>query len=139
MLVRLLYASRAVEPIDNKILDAILQESRSYNQDHGITGMLCSHEDGNGFLQVLEGSREEINRLYNTIVRDERHTDVLLLAYEEICERKFANWRMGRIDLARVNPSVLLRYSERPVLEPTSLSAKAAMALLEELINTLPS
>lgn len=139
MLVRLLYASRAVEPIDHKMLDAILEESRSYNLEHGITGMLCSHEDGNGFLQVLEGSREEVNRLYNTIVRDERHTDVFLLAYEEICERKFANWRMGRIDLARVNPSVLLRYSERPVLEPTSLSGKAAMALLEELINTLPS
>lgn len=139
MLVRLLYASRAVEPIDNKVLEAILEESRSYNHEHGITGMLCSHEDGNGFLQVLEGSRDEINRLYNTIVRDERHTDVLLLAYEEICERKFANWRMGRIDLERVNPSVLLRYSERPVLEATSLSGKAAMALLEELINTLPS
>lgn len=139
MLVRLLYASQAVEPIDNKLLEAILEESRAYNQERGITGMLCSYEDGNGFLQVLEGSREEINRLYNTIVKDERHEDVVLLAYDEISERRFANWRMGRIDLGRVNPSVLLRYSERPRLEPESLSAKAATALLEELINTLPS
>ena len=139
MLVRLLYASRAVEPIDAKMLESILEESRSYNRKRGITGMLCSYEEGNGFLQVLEGSREEINRLYNTIVQDDRHTDVVLLAYEEITERKFANWRMGRIDLSRVNPSLLLRYSERPRLEPTTLSGRAALALLEELITTLPS
>ena len=139
MLVRLLYASDAVEPIDAKMLESILEESRGYNQEHGITGMLCSYEDGNGFLQVLEGAREEINTLYNTIIRDERHTDVVLLSYEEIDERKFANWRMGRIDLSRVNPSQLLRYSERPILDPTALSARQAMALLEELINTLPS
>ncbi|HSH74350.1 MAG TPA: BLUF domain-containing protein [Longimicrobiales bacterium] len=138
MLVRLLYASRAVDPIDAKMLEAILEQSRAYNKAHGITGVLCAYEDGNGFLQVLEGARDEINRLYNSIVRDTRHQDVVLLSYEEIGERRFANWRMGRIDLACVNPSTLLRYSERAVLDPTTLSAKSALALLEELITTLP-
>jgi hypothetical protein len=138
MLVRLLYASRAVDSIDSEMLDEIVQESREHNPEHGITGMLCSYVDGNSFLQVLEGGREEVNRLYNKIVCDERHTDVVLLDYEEISERRFANWRMGRIDLGRVNPSVLLRFSERPVLDPPTMSATAAMALLEELASTLP-
>ena len=137
MLVRLLYASRAIEPITGKMLDAILGESRAHNRDHGITGVLCSYESGNGFLQVIEGGRDEINRLYTNIVRDARHTDIVLLDYEEIEERRFANWRMGRIDLSKVNPSTLLRYSERPELDPMSLSARQAMALLEELISTL--
>ena len=88
---------------------------------------------------MLEGSREEINRLYNKIVADKRHTDVVLLDYQEIEQRRFASWRMGRIDLARVNPSTLLRYSERAELDPTMLSAKPALALLEELITTLPA
>lgn len=138
MLVRLLYASRAVNPIDAHLLDEILDQSRAHNLEHGITGMLCAYVDGSSFLQVVEGGREEINRLYNNIVCDDRHTDVVLLDYGEISERRFANWRMGRIDLGRVNPSVLLRYSERPVLDPLTLTAKAAAALLEELADTLP-
>jgi len=138
MLVRLLYVSRAVEPLDAKTLDAILEESRNYNQVHGITGALCSYEAGNVFLQVIEGGRDEVNRLYNKIVGDPRHTDVVLLDYTEIDERRFANWRMGRVDLQRVNPSTILRYSEHPVLDPFSMTAKSALALLEELIAILP-
>ena len=135
MLVRLLYASRAVEPISSKVLDSILDESRAHNLAHGITGVLCAHEDGNGFLQVLEGARDEVNRLYNRIVRDPRHADVVLLDYTEIQERRFASWRMGRIDLGRVNPSTVLRYSERAELDPSSLAAQPALALLDELIT----
>ena len=101
---------------------------RSGEAHIGVTGVLCAYEDGNGFLQALEGGRAEVNALYNKIVCDDRHTDVVLLAYEEIDERRFANWRMGRIDLSRVNPSVLLRYCEHPRLDPTSLTARAAMA-----------
>lgn len=138
MLVRLMYASRAAAPIDADMLGGILEQSRAHNLEHGITGVLCSYEEGNGFLQVLEGSREEINRLYNKIVCDERHTDVVLLDYGEIGERRFASWRMGRVDLGRVNPSTLLRYSELPRLDPSRLSAEAALKLLEELITTLP-
>ncbi|MDA0330253.1 MAG: BLUF domain-containing protein [Gemmatimonadetes bacterium] len=139
MLVRLLYASRGVEPINQSVLDSILQQSRAQNAEMGITGVLCAYEDGNGFLQALEGGRSEVNRLYNKIVCDDRHTDVVLLDYAEIHERRFANWRMGRIDLGRVNPSVLLRYCEHPRLDPTSLTARAAMAMLEELTSTLSS
>ncbi len=71
-------------------------------------------------------------------MRDPRHEDVVLLDYEEITERRFANWRMGKVDLDCVNPSMLLRYLERPELDPFALSAKPALALLEELISTLP-
>ncbi len=45
---------------------------------------------------------------------------------------------MGRIDLNQVNPSTLLRYSERAELDPSTLSAERALALLGELITTLP-
>ena len=39
-------------------------------------------------------------------------------------------------NLARVNPSTLLKYSERPVLDPYAVSGEVSMALLEELIAT---
>lgn len=137
MLVRLVYASRAVDPIDQKMLDAILEQSRPSNVEAGITGMLVASGDTNTFLQAIEGGREEVNALYADIVRDGRHEAVTLVAYEEIDERAFAHWRMGRVDLSRVNPSLVLRYAEHPALDPLTLSARQATALLVELAETL--
>lgn len=134
MLVRLLYASRAAAPLTTDIVDSILSQSRAHNPARGITGMLCYSDDL--FLQVLEGGRDEVCELYNTIVRDNRHTNVRILTYEEISERRFGNWTMGHVNIATVNPSLLLKYAKLPVLNPFNCSGQASMALLDELMAT---
>jgi len=134
MLVRLLYASRAAEALTPEAVDSILAVSRKDNPALGITGLLCY--SGDIFMQVLEGGRDAVSQLYNAISHDPRHRDVVLLDYEEITERRFAGWTMGQVNLARVNPSILLKYSERPVLDPYAVSGKVSIALLEELIAT---
>lgn len=134
MLVRLVYASRAAGAIDDALINAICETSASRNTGQGITGVLCTQQGQNVFLQVLEGSRQDVNTLYASIVRDARHRDVTLLAYEEIAQRRFANWRMGSIDLKRLHLGTILRYSERPVLDPFAMTGEAALALLEELV-----
>jgi len=88
------------------------------------------------FMQVLEGGRSAVNELYNQIVRDERHRDVVVLHYEEVAERRFAGWTMGQVNLGKINPSTLLKYCEKPVLDPYQMSGKVSMALLDELIAT---
>lgn len=133
MLVRLLYASRAVDGINDAMLKSILERSRAHNLERGITGILCAHHGGHVFLQALEGSRDEVNALYNSIVRDPRHHDATLLDYCEIEQRRFADWRMGSVDLNKVNRGVILRFSEKPVLDPFAMTGTAALALLEEL------
>lgn len=134
MLVRLLYASRSAQPIGSEVIESILAQSRRHNPELGITGILC--QSGDVFMQVLEGGRTAVNRLYNQIVRDERHRDVVMLHYEEVMERRFAAWTMGQVNLAKVNASTLLKYCEKPVLDPYAMSGRASMALLEELIAT---
>lgn len=136
MLVRLLYASRAVQGMDKAMLDAIVDRSQSSNPEHGITGILCAYPEGGLFLQALEGGREEVNALYNNIVRDPRHENVTLLRYEDIEERRFSSWRMGRVDLKSVNPGVILRFSRTAKLDPFSMTAVGAHAFLEELAST---
>jgi hypothetical protein len=136
MLVRLLYASRARDGIDDALLHSILEGSRARNLELGITGILCTYPDGGVFLQALEGARGPVNALYASIVRDPRHRDVMLLHYEEIEERRFASWRMGSVDLKRVNLSTILRFSEKPTLDPFSMTGAGALALLEELATT---
>jgi hypothetical protein len=132
MLVRLLYASRAAAPVTQEIIESILQQSRTHNPAHGITGILC--HGGDVYMQALEGGREAVNSLYIKIVRDTRHREVILLHYAEVPERHFAGWTMGQVNLAKVNPSMLLKYSDKPVLDPFTVSGRASMALLEELI-----
>ena len=133
MLVRLLYASRAVDNTQPAV-QAILDSARRHNQDSGVTGVLVY--GGGVFMQAIEGGRQAVSDLYGTISRDPRHKDVALLHYEEIVERRFGSWTMGLVDVSRVNASVLLKYSERAVLDPYSVSGKVSMALLEELIAT---
>ena len=131
MLVRLMYASRAVPALDQEELVTILRQSKANNPSTGVTGVLCY--SGGIFLQVLEGGRSAVNKLYNRIGADPRHTDVELLLYEEIGERRFASWSMGQVNMSRLNPSLLLKYSATASLDPFSVSGKVSLALFEEL------
>lgn len=133
MLVRLLYASRAVDASPGAI-DAILTQSRAHNPGCGVTGILCY--GGGVFLQAIEGGRATVSELYGHIQKDPRHKDVVLLHYEEITERRFGGWTMGQVNLTKIHAATLLRYSERAELDPYAVSGKVSLALLEELMAT---
>jgi hypothetical protein len=133
MLVRLLYCSRAVDSSPQAI-ESILSQARQHNPATGITGILCY---GAGiFLQAIEGGRMQVSDLFGTIQKDDRHKDVALLHYEEILERRFGGWTMGQVNLTKLNHSILLKYSEKPELDPYAVSGKVSLALLEDLMAT---
>jgi hypothetical protein len=134
VLVRLVYASHAVRAIDDGFIKSICEVASSRNAAQGITGVLCTQQGQEVFLQVLEGSRADVNTLYASIVRDTRHRDVTLLSYEEIEQRHFASWRMGMVDLKRIHLGTILRYSDRAALEPLAMTGKAALAMVQELV-----
>ncbi|MBP6717812.1 MAG: BLUF domain-containing protein [Rhodoferax sp.] len=133
MLVRLLYASRAVDT-SAAAIETILSTSRQHNPECGITGILCY--GGGIFLQAIEGGRTAVSELYGHIQRDPRHSEVVLLHYEEINERRFGGWTMGQVNMSKINASILLKYAEKPVLDPYSVSGRVSLALLEELMAT---
>lgn len=132
MLVRLMYVSRAADSVNQNELVAILKKSKANNVNVGVTGVLCF--SAGIFLQVLEGGRSAVSALYNKIANDPRHHDVVLLSYEEVNERNFAGWSMGRANLARLNPSLVMKYSETALLNPYAVSGKMSMALFNEMV-----
>ena len=134
MLVRLIYASRARETITHETIEGILAASRQRNPQQGITGVLCYSDTT--FVQVLEGGRAQVNRLYGRLLRDDRHRDVILLAYESIDERQYSSWTMGKIRLDKINRSLLLKYSVTGELNPYDVSSCSTVALLNELAST---
>jgi hypothetical protein len=131
MLVRLLYCSRAVDTSPEAI-EAILSQSRQHNPATGITGILCY--GGGIFLQAIEGGRMQVSELFGHILKDARHKDVAVLDFEEIDERRFGGWSMGQVNVSKVNHSILLKYSEKPELDPYAVSGRVSLALLEDLM-----
>jgi hypothetical protein len=130
MLVRLLYASRAVDT-SAQVIESIVAQSRQHNPASGITGVLCY--GGGIFLQAIEGGRMQVSALFGQIQRDARHKDVALLHFEEISERRFGGWSMGQVNLTKLNHATLLKYSEKLELDPYSMPGKVSLALLEDL------
>ena len=130
MLIRLLYISRAAGAITTTVTGSILESARVHNRVAGISGVLCQ---GQGlYIQVLEGERSTVNRLYNTIIKDKRHHDVELVAIEEIQARKFPNWSMAHVIISENDPIV---QSKHPEFDPFEASAEQLQSLIDDLLK----
>jgi acylphosphatase len=93
----IVYASSAAQAFSKPDLEALLEQARENNAKLGLTGMLL-YKDGN-FMQVLEGEKEAVSKLVETIERDPRHKGVLVLLRGTSEERLFPDWTMGFRDL----------------------------------------
>jgi hypothetical protein len=84
----------------------ILACARRNNARHGVTGALL-FSDG-CFAQVLEGAREDVEAVFETIQCDARHEDVTIMHLHEVEERSFGAWSMafGGIDGVSVDPRI---------------------------------
>jgi hypothetical protein len=129
MLVRALYVSRAVGPQTGTVTAHILAVAQAHNALHGVSGVLCQ---GQGlYLQVLEGERAEVNRLYAQILQDRRHHDVQMLSFEEIATRRYPDWSMAHVLLPDDDAMVRMQH---PEFDPYSSSGAFVLKLVDELL-----
>lgn len=96
-LVSLIYLSKAVTRFSTQTLIALLTKAREVNSGLGVTGMLLFK--GGNFLQVLEGDRETVVKLYEKIAQDPRHRSLMTLSLATTKLRDFPDWSMGFHDL----------------------------------------
>jgi hypothetical protein len=124
-----LYVSRAVGPQTTTTTASLLAEAEAHNRAHAITGVLCQ---GQGlYLQVLEGERGAVNRLYARIVADVRHRDVEMLHLEEITQRRYPDWSMAHVVLPENDPMIRMQH---PEFDPYSASGTLMLRLVDELL-----
>ncbi len=129
MLIRLIYVSKAVDPQNPTLSDSILRQAQAWNTQNDICGVLC---EGQGvFLQVLEGERAAVTRLYARIFADPRHKDLELLHCESITERRYGEWSMARVSLSDVDPQTRIVW---PEFDPYSANGHRVMARIDALI-----
>ena len=119
-LKHVIYISRPTH-FDHMVLEDILTTSRNNNPAKRITGNLIYHADL--FLQMLEGPELEVNKLYNTICADSRHSEVVKLRDEYFRARLFASWAMkndshqswmlSRSEIAKLSSEEALQLFDR--------------------------
>ncbi len=90
---RLVYSSEAAPNLDMVDFAEMLVESRIRNTARGITGVLIFVEGV--FLQILEGEKDNVLNLMDTIERDSRHRGIKVFHEQEMDERAFASWSMA--------------------------------------------
>jgi hypothetical protein len=133
-LVRLVYVSTAHDKVDVNEFRKILDTANFLNQKNGLTGMLAFNS--RFFLQALEGSRTEINKLYTKLIADSRHHSVAILKFSEIAERRWAEWSMGYAAANTDNRALFLKYSPGNTFNPYLMTGDAAEKILIELTGT---
>ncbi len=136
--IRLIYASVAEPDLDYEDLTSLLRRANDHNTARGITGILCY---GNGeFLQALEGEREAVNKLYNSLVRDSRHHDCQVLRCEDIDARYFSDWSMMFIGWddrpTAQRRALVLKHSGGAEFSPTHMRGEQALKFLCALADT---
>ena len=129
MLIRLFYVSTAVGPQTTTVTGSILKAAQAWNTRNGITGVLCQ---GQGvFLQVLEGERDTVTRLFEGIAADRRHQNVELIHRETITARRYGKWAMAHVHLSDLDPITKVEW---PEFDPYSVTGLLIMARIDELI-----
>lgn len=90
-LMQLIYASTPFG-FDNPTLNQILSVARRNNLRDGITGSLICRADL--YLQMLEGPRAAVTSTFHNIMKDDRHSDVVLISCDDTKARLFPDWHM---------------------------------------------
>lgn len=143
LLCRLIYYSRATIPAGAGALSGdlgrILNASLRNNARDRISGALIY--DRGRFVQVLEGGRGVLNRVYQRIRYDMRHEAMTLADFAEIPHREFAAWSMAYADAAKAGdagPALIdLEVAPAEVLleKIRRVTAKGVVAETQEIID----
>ncbi len=95
------YAISYVSSVNTNLTENDIQEvlnyTRNWNNDNGITGILL-YSDGN-FFQVLEGEKGILKSLISRIVKDKRHHNVMIIFEKEVSQTAFEDYQSNFISL----------------------------------------
>ena len=120
---QILYQSTEAYEMDSSDMLKLLLDSRTYNAEHRITGLLIYRNCR--FIQLLEGERDQLHVLYSNIMRDARHRDITL----EIdgpgsgATRMFSDWHMAFAEVPNIRGKPVLAAVESDLEASDALRA----------------
>ncbi|MEM8509397.1 MAG: BLUF domain-containing protein [Bacteroidota bacterium] len=135
----LVYRSVANASFELPEIYSMLSNAKDYNAEHGITGCLLYHNSQ--FLQLLEGEKQEVEKLFQKIVKDPRHHDLVVIENDEAEIRLFKTWNMAFHDYGQNGLSANLKLrqidtflSESNIFNKKSLPALQFFSNVKEIL-----
>lgn len=131
---RIMYMSYASEPLEDIQLENILEKARLNNFKFNVTGVLIVK--GSIFLQCLEGKKEDVLFIYNKILNDERHGNIIDLVEEDIENRLFPNWSMGYRNLKNIDAIKSQKLKDFSMIDDFKLDEDDISEIINEFVTT---
>jgi len=129
----LIYRSVAEESFSNSAVYQMLSAARDLNAEHDITGCLLFHN--RRFLQLLEGEKEMVYRLFSLIESDPRHKNIEVIQTEEKAERLFNKWSMAFYDYGNLALSAQIKLAQIDTFFEDSQALKTQSRLTNPFFN----
>ena len=102
---RLIYKSRSIlVEVDIETINDIVEHSKDLNRQYEISGALIATRTH--FLQVLEGTYDNVNTTFFRIASDARHDNLELVSFGPVEKRLFDGWVMKGFGIFDLNVEV---------------------------------
>tara|TARA_Y100000389_G_scaffold85393_1_gene82105 strand:- start:76 stop:1374 length:1299 start_codon:yes stop_codon:yes gene_type:complete len=89
MYARIVYKSFLSPESNNKgVMEDIIRSSEKNNSASNIGGKLIWEQSTSSVLQILEGPVENVDKIFDTIKKDNRHYDISLVACQDISKEQ---------------------------------------------------
>jgi hypothetical protein len=136
-LYRLVYLSRNKIRGDGntlqKEISQILRSARENNSEVEITGALMFTSDY--FAQVLEGPYDNVQKLFDRIEEDDRHSDMVMIDFSAVDDRRFAESAMAYVGEEENLEDRFFMIAEETNFDASLLSGNEAFNTLREKIE----
>lgn len=83
----IIYVSTASRQLDQSEIVELLDQTEVRNNNLGVHGLLI-YSEGN-FFEVLEGEKDLVLDLFNSIKEDERHKNIIIIFEQPIKDKLF--------------------------------------------------
>ncbi|OOV79492.1 MULTISPECIES: BLUF domain-containing protein [unclassified Acinetobacter] len=133
-MIQLCYASTRVEQQFDLIQDLsdILVRARSFNTEKNIFGVLYYAEGR--FFQCLQGEQAALEQLFQHIMQDTRHRDIVRYLDQNIDQIDFSKWSMKYVNRHSEIASLFQRFGHSS-FQPDVLNLEQIQAFLTTLLR----
>lgn len=131
---QLIYVSSALEGFSDDAMFNMLINARRNNEKLQITGFLLYSEGT--IIQLLEGKKDRVENLFNTIKSDTRHKSIVVLHRGEADLREFNDWSMGFKKLNRLELAHDIDLFNHLLSDDTTEISEIRSAKLRLLVQT---
>lgn len=127
--------------MSRKSIEEFLFQVREKNKHLAITGILLLIQGK--FVQYIEGPANEIDKVYGSISKDKRHTEMILLDSGDLKKRQFEGWSMAYKEVSDKQIKEIVG-NEKLNLEEIFLDGKdvknhPVLTVLYDFVKTLSS